>query len=118
MTCYDLRFLELALSLVLGGTELLVLSTVWVRGPQEKHHQATLLTMRAPDTTRCVVAIGKYGMRNIGQSHIVDPLGTTLAGAEGELQLIFADVSTEHLTRVRECLSVLQNRRFVLLQLL
>lgn len=33
MTCYDLRFPELALSLALNGAELLVLPTAWVRAP-------------------------------------------------------------------------------------
>lgn len=80
MTCYDLRFPELALSLALNGAELLVLPTAWVRGPQKEHHWATLLAARALDTTCYIVAAGECGTRNIGQSRIVDPLGTTLAG--------------------------------------
>lgn len=35
MTCYDLRFPELALSLALNGAQLLVLPTAWVKGPQK-----------------------------------------------------------------------------------
>ena len=35
MTCYDLRFPELALSLALNGAQLLVLPAAWVKGPQK-----------------------------------------------------------------------------------
>ena len=118
MTCYDLRFPELALSLALNGAQLLVLPTAWVKGPQKEHHWATLLAARALDTTCYVVAAGECGTRNIGQSRIIDPLGTTVAGAGSEPQLIYADISADYLTRVRERLPVLQNRRFAPPQLL
>ncbi|MEH1215569.1 nitrilase-related carbon-nitrogen hydrolase [Klebsiella pneumoniae] len=98
MTCYDLRFPELALSLALNG--------------------AQLLAARALDTTCYIVAAGECGTRNIGLSRIVDPLGTTLAGAGSEPQLIFADLSADDLARVRERLPVLRNRRFAPPQLL
>ncbi|VGG89694.1 amidase [Klebsiella quasipneumoniae] len=114
MTCYDLRFPELALN----GAQLLVLPTAWVKGPQKEHHWATLLAARALDTTCYVVAAGECGTRNIGQSRIVDPLGTTVAGAGSEPQLIYADISADYLARVRERLPVLQNRRFAPPQLL
>ncbi len=47
MTCYDLRFPELALSLALNGAQLLVLPAAWMKGPQKEHHWATLLAARA-----------------------------------------------------------------------
>ena len=118
MTCYDLRFPELALSLALNGAQLLVLPAAWVKGPQKEHHWATLLAARALDTTCYIVAAGECGTRNIGLSRIVDPLGTTLAGAGSEPQLIFADLSADDLARVRERLPVLRNRRFAPPQLL
>lgn len=118
MTCYDLRFPELALSLALSGAQIIVLPTAWVKGALKEHHWATLLAARALDTTCYIVAAGECGTRNIGLSRIVDPLGTTLAGA-GELpQLIFAEVSADYIQQVRERLPVLQNRRFAPPQLL
>jgi predicted amidohydrolase len=63
------------------------------------------------------VAAGECGTRNIGQSRIIDPLGTTWRGGS-EPQLIFADISADYLARVRERLPVLQNRRFAPPQLL
>lgn len=118
MTCYDLRFPELALSLALQGSDLLVLPAAWVRGPFKEHHWATLLAARALDTTCYVVAAGECGSRNIGQSRIVDPFGVTLAGAGGDPGLIFAEVTADFVQEVRAQLPVLQNRRFAPPQLL
>ncbi|VED52943.1 Putative amidase [Raoultella terrigena] len=84
----------------------------------KEHHWATLLAARALDTTCYIVAAGECGNRNIGQSRIIDPLGTTLAGAADRPQMIFADVSVDYLRQVRERLPVLQNRRFAPPQLL
>lgn len=112
MTCYDLRFPEMALSLALKGAELLVLPTAWVRGPLKEHHWATLLAARALDTTCYIVAAGECGNKNIGQSRIVDPLGVTLAGAGSMPQLIYADIQRDVVQQVRDQLPVLKNRRF------
>lgn len=118
MTCYDLRFPELALSLALQGADLLVLPAAWMRGPLKEHHWATLLAARALDTTCYLVAAGECGNKNIGQSRIVDPLGVTVAAAAQEAQLIFAEVSAARVQETRETLPVLRNRRFVSPQLL
>ncbi|WP_336281861.1 deaminated glutathione amidase [Cronobacter dublinensis] len=112
MTCYDLRFPEMALSLALAGAELLALPAAWVRGPLKEHHWATLLAARALDTTCYIVASGECGNRNIGQSRVVDPLGVTLAAAAEGPDLIFAEVSRQRVAQVREQLPVLKNRRF------
>ncbi|MFP5595079.1 deaminated glutathione amidase [Kluyvera sp. 142486] len=117
MTCYDLRFPELAMTLALQGAEILALPAAWVRGPLKEHHWATLLAARALDTTCYLVASGECGTRNIGQSRIIDPLGVTLAGATAESQLIISDIQREHLLSVRQQLPVLANRRFALPQL-
>lgn len=117
MTCYDLRFPELALALALQGAEILALPAAWVRGPLKEQHWSMLLAARALDTTCYLVASGECGSRNIGQSRIVDPLGVTLAGATYQPQLIIADVRREHLLNVRQQLPVLKNRRFALPQL-
>ena len=117
MTCYDLRFPDMALALALKGAEILALPAAWVRGPLKEHHWATLLAARALDTTCYIVASGECGTRNIGQSRIVDPLGVTLAGASVEPQLIISDLRRDDLSRIRQQLPVLQNRRFALPQL-
>ncbi|KOR02402.1 deaminated glutathione amidase [Pluralibacter gergoviae] len=112
MTCYDLRFPEMALALALQGAEILALPTAWVRGPLKEHHWSTLLAARALDTTCYFVAAGECGNKNIGQSRIVDPCGVTLAGAGYQPQLIVAEVSKAALQQIRDALPVLNNRRF------
>lgn len=112
MTCYDLRFPELALTLALQGAELLVLPAAWVRGPLKEQHWATLLAARALDTTCYMVAAGECGNKNIGQSRIVDPQGVTIAAAADAPQLIFAEVTRQRVEETREKLPVLRNRRF------
>lgn len=112
MTCYDLRFPEMALALALQGADIIALPTAWVRGPLKEHHWSTLLAARALDTTCYFVAAGECGSRNIGLSRIVDPVGVTLAGAGSEPQLIFAELSQDAVCEVRQRLPVLKNRRF------
>lgn len=63
MTCYDLRFPELALAQALQGAEILVLPAAWVRGPLKEHHWSTLLAARALDTTCYMVAAGSAGTK-------------------------------------------------------
>lgn len=118
MTCYDLRFPELALALALQGAEMLVLPAAWVRGPLKEHHWSTLVTARALDTTCYVVAAGECGNKNIGQSRIIDPFGVTIAAAAEMPSLIMAEISPERVRQVRAQLPVLNNRRFAPPQLL
>lgn len=118
MTCYDLRFPELAMKLALDGAQLLVLPAAWVRGSLKEQHWATLLSARALDTTCYVVAAGECGNKNIGQSRIVDPQGVTLAAAAEAPALIVAEISKERVAQTRETLPVLRNRRFAAPRLL
>ncbi|EKR7186133.1 deaminated glutathione amidase [Escherichia coli] len=118
MTCYDLRFPELALAQALQGAEILVLPAAWVRGPLKEHHWSTLLAARALDTTCYMVAAGESGNKNIGQSRIIDPFGVTIAAASEMPALIMAEVTPERVRQVRAQLPVLNNRRFAPPQLL
>jgi predicted amidohydrolase len=112
MTCYDVRFPELARLLTVRGADVLVLPAAWVKGPLKEHHWQTLVTARALENTVYVVASGECGQRNIGQSLIVDPLGVPLAQAGEEPATISAAVSAQRLTDARHRLPVLINRRF------
>lgn len=112
MTCYDVRFPEMARLLAVRGADVLVLPAAWVRGPLKEHHWRTLVIARALENTVYLVASGECGPRNIGQSIIVDPLGVPIAQAGEEPALITATISAERLASAREQLPVLTNRRF------
>jgi len=112
MTCYDLRFPELARRLVLDGADVLALPAAWVKGPLKEMHWQTLVTARALENTCYVVAVGECGERNIGQSMVVDPLGVAVARAGEAPTLLTADIDPARITHARNVLPVLANRRF------
>lgn len=112
MTCYDLRFPELARRLVVDGAEVLVLPAAWVRGPLKEMHWDVLVRARALENTAYLVAAGECGARNIGHSMVVDPLGVVIASAAEAPTLLFADLDPARLAHARKELPVLANRRF------
>ncbi|MFF5568753.1 deaminated glutathione amidase [Streptomyces sp. NPDC012623] len=112
MTCYDIRFPELARLLVDAGAEVLALPAAWVRGPAKERHWEIMIAARALENTCWVAASGECGPRNIGNSLIVDPLGTVrvrLAAAPG---LTWTDADPGVTEAARRTLPVLANRRF------
>ncbi|OAT76195.1 hydrolase [Mangrovibacter phragmitis] len=113
MTCYDLRFPDLAMSLALAGAHVLVVPAAWLKGENKVHHWQTLLAARALDTTCYIVASGECGEKNIGMSQIIDPMGNMLACAGLEPGMIVSDITLAHVEQVRARLPVLVNRRFL-----
>ncbi|KXV37159.1 MULTISPECIES: deaminated glutathione amidase [Gluconobacter] len=112
MTCYDVRFPELARHLALAGAEAILLPAAWVRGPMKERHWEIMAVARALENTCYVVAVGECGARNCGASMVVDPLGV-IALALGEAPALgFATLDRERIAHARRVLPVLQNRRF------
>ncbi len=111
MTCYDLRFPELARLLVDAGAELLVLPAAWVAGPRKVDHWRTLVRARAIENTVYVAAAGQPGPRYSGHSMVVDPLGDVLVEAGEEATVLRADVSRDSLAAARRTNPSLLNRR-------
>ena len=112
MTCYDLRFPELARRLAVDGADALLVPAAWVKGPLKEHHWEVLATARALDNTCYVVAVGECGPRNIGASMVVDPLGVAIARAAEQDALLYAELDPRRLAQARQALPVLANRRF------
>ncbi len=86
MTCYDLRFPELARNLVRDGAETLLLPTAWLAGPLKEMHLATLLRARAIENTVYLGAADQCPPGYCGNSVLYDPLGvcvTSLGEAPG-----------------------------------
>jgi predicted amidohydrolase len=112
MTCYDLRFPELARALVDRGAQLLVLPAAWVAGDLKVDHWRTLLRARAIENTVYVAAAAQPAPRYCGHSLIVGPDGQVLAeAADGDGESAAATLERAHLETVRETNPSLANRR-------
>ncbi|TIC82264.1 carbon-nitrogen hydrolase family protein [Nocardioides sp. GY 10113] len=115
MTCYDLRFPELARALVDAGADLLVLPAAWVAGPGKVHHWRTLVTARAIENTVYVAAVGQPGPRYCGNSILVDPAGEVVAevdaGDAAATGVTIGVADPAVLARVRDANPSLRNRR-------
>ncbi|MGA8845314.1 MAG: carbon-nitrogen hydrolase family protein [Nocardioides sp.] len=111
MTCYDLRFPELARLLVAAGAELIVVPAAWVAGPRKVDHWRTLVRARAIENTVFVAAVGQPGPRYTGHSLVVDPLGDVLVEADAEPAVLRAEVDRAALVAARRTNPSLLNRR-------
>lgn len=112
MTCYDLRFPEVARTLVDAGAEVMVVPSEWVRGPLKEHHWETLLTARAIENTVYVVAADHPTPVGIGHSMVVDPAGVKIASVGTEEGTALARVSAETIAHVRGINPALSLRRY------
>ena len=110
MTCYDLRFPELARRLAVDGADALLVPAAWVKGPLKEHHWEVLATARALDNTCYVVAVGECGPQ-YRREH-----GGGSAGRgdrpRGRAGRCCAELDPRRLAQARQALPVLANRRF------
>ena len=111
MTCYDLRFPELARELSRAGAGLLVVPSAWVAGPRKLHHWRTLVTARAVENVSWVAAVGQSGPRYTGHSLLVDPRGDVVAAAEEHDEVLVAELDDGLVEQAREENPSLLNRR-------
>jgi predicted amidohydrolase len=111
LTCYDLRFPELARMLVDRGAELLVLPAAWVAGPRKVDHWTTLVRARAIENTVFVAAAAQPGPRYSGHSLVVDPMGDVVAEAGDGPALLRARLDHQSLVTARATNPSLANRR-------
>lgn len=113
MTCYDIRFPELARALTDQGADLLAVPAAWFKGEHKIEHWETLLKARAIENTVWVAAAGTSSRHTVGHSAILDPMGVPQAFLSDEAEaVVTADVTRKRIDDVREFLPVLKNRRF------
>lgn len=112
MTCYDIRFPELARDLALEGVDALLIGAAWYKGDRKVSHWRTLLAARAVENTVWVAAAGTSNERTIGYSAILDPMAKAVDYLEDEPEgLVTAEITRQRVDEVREFLPVLANRR-------
>lgn len=112
MTCYDLRFPEMARFLVDAGTQALIVPAAWAVGPAKEDHWTTLARARAIENTIYVLASGQTGPTCTGQSAIIDPMGQIVASAGEDPGVASGPVDAARVDVVRAKNPSLTNRRF------
>ena len=113
MTCYDIRFPELARALADQGADLLAVPAAWFKGDHKIEHWETLLAARAIENTVWVAAAGTSSRHTVGHSAVLDPMGITQVALEDEPEgVVTVEVTRRRIDEVREFLPVLENRRF------
>lgn len=111
MTCYDLRFPELARILIDAGAEVLAIPAAWVQGDIKLDHWTTLLRARAIENTVPVLAVGQCGEHYVGHSLVIDARGSIVDEAGPVPAVLRADLDFAEVERVRGENPSLMNRR-------
>lgn len=112
MTCYDLRFPEVARTLADAGADALVVPAEWVRGPLKEQQWTTLLAARAIENTVYVIAADHPTPIGVGHSQIVDPQGVVIAGVGTAEGIAVGVVESQAIERVRAVNPSLRVRRY------
>jgi len=111
--CYDIRFPELARTLALSGTEILIVVSQW---PRERISHLRILTQaRAVENQMFVVCCNSCGSgdRTVfgGNSAVIDPLGNVISAAGEYEEIITAECRLDELTEIRKRIPVFRDRR-------
>lgn len=112
MTCYDLRFPEVARTLADASVDVVLVAAEWVRGPLKEHHWRTLLQARAIENTLFVAAADHPPPLGVGLSMVVDPQGVVSAGVGTGTDVAVTHLDRDAVARVRRVNPALQLRRF------
>lgn len=114
MTCYDIRFPELARRLALSGAEVLVVPAAFPLA--RLRHWEIINACRAIENQVYLAAVNRVGNDEGlvfgGSSRLLDPYGTILSSAsEVDEALIVGEISRDRLAEVRDRMRVYEDRR-------
>ncbi|MDQ1076618.1 MULTISPECIES: carbon-nitrogen hydrolase family protein [Microbacterium] len=112
MTCYDLRFPEVARTLADAQVDVALVPAEWVRGPLKEDHWRTLVQARAIENTFFVAGADHPPPLGVGHSMIVDPQGVVLAAVGTTTDVAVAHIDPDAIARVRRVNPALDLRRF------
>jgi predicted amidohydrolase len=111
MTCYELRFPEMARILALQGAELIVVPTAWLEGRMKEDHLHILARARALENTVYLAIASQTGRIYTGRSVVVDPFGVPICDAGEEEGLVIAEIDLDRVRRVRKIVPSLTHVR-------
>jgi predicted amidohydrolase len=112
-TCYDMRFPELYRQLVQRGAEIFLVTAAWPYPRLE--HWLILARARAIENLAYMVCCNASGrireQQLLGNSLIIDPLGTPTARAGDDEQILYGTLDLDHVREVRARFPALRDRR-------
>ncbi|MCZ2401996.1 carbon-nitrogen hydrolase family protein [Paenarthrobacter sp. Z7-10] len=111
MTCYDLRFPELARQLADAGAQVLLVCSSWVPGTHKTEQWLALNAARAIENSLYVVGVCQAPPVSVGRSILVDPMGVTETDLGLASGVTAVNISPETVARVRELFPTLRQRR-------
>ncbi len=109
MTCYDLRFPELARSL--ADAQVLLVCSSWVPGEHKTEQWLALNSARAIEKSVYVAGVCQAPPASVGRSVLVDPMGVIEADLGLAAGVRTVEVSLETIERVRESFPMFRQRR-------
>lgn len=112
MTCYDLRFPEVARTLADTGAHVVLVAAEWVRGPLKEDHWRTLLQARAIENTLYVAGADHPPPLGVGHSAVIDPQGVPVASIGSATDVAVAHIDPAVVDRVRRVNPALALRRY------
>jgi predicted amidohydrolase len=112
MTCYDVRFPELARALVDDGAEVLAVPSAWVAGAGKAEQWRALTVARAIENVCYVAGAVQTPPTYTGGSVIVDPWGGVLASLDDQPGIAVAEITAAQVAECRERMPSLANRRW------
>ncbi len=120
LTCYDVRFPELARALAVMGADLIAIPSAWAAGLFKEEHWITLVRARAIENTIWVAAAGQVpdpeepatrAPTGVGRSLLVDPMGTARIDLGSRPDIGVGNIDTKLTAEVRSVLPCLEHRR-------
>lgn len=112
LVCYDLRFADEFWQLALT-TDVYLVPANWPEG--RRNHWMALLQARAIENQAYFVGCNRVGegggLKYVGDSRIVDPLGELLATGSQHETILFADIEPATVAATRDRFRFLQDRR-------
>lgn len=111
LTCYEMRFPEIARKLVTDGADVLLHPTAWVGGKLKEEQYKVLCRARAMENTVYFLSADQCDKVHSGSSCIVDPMGVILCAAAESETLLNGEIDPERIASAREIMPVLSGRR-------
>lgn len=117
ITCYDVRFPELARALVDRGADTFAVIAAWGSGPMKEEHWVTLVKARAIENTTWTIAVGQAPTPTardgfgVGRSMLVDPMGVVRHDLGPGPAVRTAEIDPAVTVSVRSTLPSLDHRR-------